>query len=194
MTDIANIIIDWLVEIMLSIGPSAGFFIVILESIIPILPLAVFIALNKISYGAVTGIILSWIGTITGCMISFYIFRKGFSKYLYKDSLKDSKVVIWTKKIANMNFTTLVLLLALPFTPAFAVNIAAGLSKISPKTFLLALLISKISIVYFWGFIGTSFVESIQNPIIILQVIAILIITYFITIIVNGLFKIERKK
>ena len=34
------------------------------------------------------------------------------------------------KSISNINFSNLVILIAIPFSPAFLINIAAGLSKI----------------------------------------------------------------
>ena len=64
-----------------------GFFIVILESIIPMLPLAVFIAINMIAFGNFFGFIISWIGTILGCSLAYSFFRKLRDPILKK--LKD---------------------------------------------------------------------------------------------------------
>ena len=46
--------------------------------------------------------------------------------------------------VSNINITGLVLLVALPFSPAFAINIACGLSKMPFKNFLIAILIGKL--------------------------------------------------
>ena len=45
--------------------------------------------------------------------------------------------------------------------------------------------------VAFWGFIGTSLVESLKNPKIMGIIVIMLIITYIITRIVNKKLKIE---
>ena len=66
-----------------------GFFVIILESMIPILPLALFIAINMIVFGNVLGFFISWLATIIGCSISFWIFRKGLSNKLYKNIEKS---------------------------------------------------------------------------------------------------------
>ena len=76
-------------------------------------------------------------------------------------------------------------ILAVPFTPAFAVNIGAGLSNIKPRKYLLALIIGKIPIVYFWGFIGKSLLESITDPYTIAQILGMLIIAYLVSKLVN---------
>ena len=39
--------------------------------------------------------------------------------------------------------------------------------------------------VYFWGYIGTSLIESIKNPVILLKVGIIVLIMYIISKIVN---------
>lgn len=161
-----------------------GYLIVICESILPFLPLAVFIALNKLVFGDLIGFLISWSGTIIGCIIAFTIFRKGLSAKLYSNVKRENyrKII---DRITNIKFTSLVLITALPFTPAFTVNIAAGLSKISYRKFISAILIAKISIVYFWGYIGTSFIESISDPIILIRIALILFVVYVISKLVN---------
>lgn len=185
MIDLIEKIIDIFSDIMMEIGPISGFIIVVIESIIPILPLAAFIALNMIVFGSILGFIISWIGTVIGCIISFYLFRKGFSKILYKRLKIDSNIKKIMNYVSNINITGLVLLVALPFSPAFAINIACGLSKMPFKNFLIAILIGKLSIVYFWGYIGTGFVESIRNPIILLELMVMLSLTYIITLLIK---------
>ena len=44
-------------------------------------------------------------------------------------------------------------------------NIVAGLSSMRKDKFIVAILISKVFLVLFWGFVGTTFIDSFQNPI-----------------------------
>lgn len=160
-----------------------GSFIVILESIIPALPLAVFIAINIIAFGNFFGFIISWISTIIGCSISFWIFRKLKEKILSKIK-KDSRILKIMRKIGNMDFSHLVVITAMPFTPAFSINIAAGLSEISYKKFLFILIISKLSIIYFWGFVGTTLLESITDIMVIIKILFLICVTFILSKIV----------
>ena len=89
------------------------------------------------------------------------------------------------KKISNLKFEQLVTIIALPFTPAFLINIACGLSNMKYKKFLTAILLGKIFIVYFWGFIGVGLIESIKNPKYLIEVFVMVIIAYIIIKIVN---------
>ncbi len=195
MAEYVNEIVEYLIETSNTCGIFLsvlfGFSLVIIESIIPILPLALFIAINMVILGNVLGFIVSWIGTIMGCSLSFLIFRKGFSKFLYKKVHDDGKAYKLMNAISNISFSKLVLILAIPFTPAFSINIGAGLSKISYKKYLLALLISKLSIIYFWGFIGTTLIESITDITVVVKVLIILIITFILSKIAIKGFNIE---
>ena len=195
MQQIINSIVEFLKQLVEInnplIGFAMGFLVIVLESIIPILPLAVFIALNMMVFGKFIGFILSWVATICGCILAFTIFRKGLSNRLYKKIDNKPKIENLMNKISNIKFTSLVLITALPFTPAFTVNIAAGLSKISYKKFIAAISVAKLSIVYFWGFIGTTLLESVTDIKVILKIGILMLFVYLVSKIVNKKFDIE---
>ncbi len=168
-------------EYMINIGPLFGVIIIIFESIVPVLPLGIFITLNTYAYGLFWGLILSWIGTIIGCMISFMAFRKWFRGFLWKQIRHEDRLIALMNYLTDIKYVKLVLLVAMPFSPAFLINIAAGLSKISLKKFFLAIIVGKTSIVYFWGYIGTGIIESFSNPVILFEIIIILIVAYLVS-------------
>ena len=175
METIITELIDKITSVMGSMGFISGFLLIILESMIPILPLAVFIALNIMTFGSLFGFLISWIATVIGCMISFTLCRK----------LRDK----FKKYINKLSYSNLVILIALPFTPAFAVNIAAGLTDIDAKKYFSALLIGKLPMVYFWGFIGKSLLESITDPYTIAQVVFMVLIAYLVSKVANKFIK-----
>ena len=172
-------------------GALVGCGLILIESIFPVLPLVAFITINFLVFGKLVGFILSWTFTILGCIISYFIFKKGFGNKFEK--LTEDKVTLKNYKhlFKNISVTQLVLLIAMPFTPAFMVNIAAGLVKMDFKKYLIGLIIGKISLVYFWGFIGTSFVDSFKNPIILIKIVILLILSYVVTVLVNKVLKIK---
>ncbi len=166
-------------------GPVLVCFIIFFESILPFIPLSVFITINFLAFGNVVGFILSWIFTIMGCIMSFYIFRKGVQVKFNKIIKNKKTLENFMLKFKDISLGSLVVLIAIPFTPAFLVNIAAGLSKMKFKKFLVALIIGKVSIVYFWGYIGKSLVESFQEPMLLLKIGVIVVATYLISKLVN---------
>lgn len=193
IVELVNNFATYLINIMSHLGPISGIVLIILESILPFLPLSVFIALNGASFGYVFGYIISWFSTCIGCLISFLIFRKifknKFDKLLSKKNVKQIKKI--KKKFSTITFSALVLIIALPFTPAFAVNIAAGLSDMSLRKFMIAILIGKLSITYFWTYIGKSLLESMMDFKTIITVALLLLGAYIISKLVSKKLKIE---
>jgi SNARE-like domain protein len=157
-----------------------GVFAIVLESIIPALPLALFIAINIIAFGNFWGFIISWLSTVAGCTLSFFICRK-FRGFVERKFKNQEKVLGFINRVDEIKFSNLMLIIAMPFTPAFSINIAAGLSKMKYKKYLLALLISKTFIVYFWGYIGSTFLQNITDVDMLIQLGVIVAILFLIS-------------
>lgn len=183
MNKIINDFVTYSTTLLSNYGPIAGIILIIVESIIPILPLSVFITLNMVSYGSIFGFFISWLSTIVGCMISFTLFRSLFRKKLYKflKKKKLDKLENVMKSISNISFSNLVLFIAIPFSPAFLINIAAGLSQIKTNKFFLSLIIGKMIMVYFWGYIGTSLLESLSDITVLFKIAFLLVGAYVLS-------------
>ena len=194
MLDKLQIYLQIIVDYLLQVGLVGGFLLIVLESIIPALPLSVFIGLNIITFGKILGYVISYFGTIVGCMLSFITFRYILKNYLYKIFKEKTRIKIedLMKKMTNIDFNTLVVIIAIPFTPAFLVNIAAGLSNIPIKKYIFALLIGKPFMIYFWGYIGANLLESLKNPIILVKIIVIVLLPYLISKVVEKIINVEK--
>lgn len=193
MREIIDTFINSSTEILVGIGPIAGVIMIMLESMIPVLPLSVFITLNMISFGSVFGFFISWFSTLIGCMLSFYLFRHFFSDKLYcfiKKNEQDKFASIM-KAISNISFSNLVILIAIPFSPSFLINIAAGLSKIKVEKFFLSLIIGKMVMVYFWGYIGTTLLESLTDIAILFKIAGLLVGAFIMSKIVEKKLKVS---
>lgn len=184
MAKISEFILE-LIDKMGIYGPVLSCALIFIESILPFMPLAVFITVNFVAFGNTLGFIISWFFTVLGCIMSFLIFRKGVQGVFNKLTKDKHKLNLFMDKFNNISLGELVIIIAIPFTPAFLVNIAAGLSKMNFKKFLTALLIGKIGLVYFWGFIGTNLIESFEKPFILIKITLIILIAYLISKIVN---------
>ena len=104
---------------------------------------------------------------------------------------KYPKVGKSLKAVKKISFSNLVLIIALPFSPAFLINIACGLSKTDFKKFITAILIGKLSIIYFWGFVSKSLLESITDIKTLIIIGILLIVSYALSKIVNKKLKFE---
>ena len=166
-------------------GPIISCLIIVIESIFPILPLCVFISLNFIVFGQIFGLLISFVCTMLGCCFSFFLCRYAFRDFFENKFRKNVKVNKLMTYMDDIKLKTLVLITAIPFTPAFFINIAAGLSKCTFKKYLYSLLIGKFFMVAFWGFVGSTLVESLKNPIKLVYTAVLVAIAYFISVFVS---------
>ena len=181
MQETINNLVNNMTSFLQSGGYPVGFLIVFLESIFPIVPLPIPIALNLIAFGNVAGFIISYVATILGCFASYILFyylanTKPLKKLL---SNKKFKIESLTNTIKNTSLSRLTVISAIPFTPAFLINIVAGITKMPRRKFVISILVSKLFVVYFWGFIGKSLLESFTD-IKTISTIAIFLIVFYV--------------
>jgi len=130
-------------------------------------------------FGNLLGFTISWIATIIGCTISFFLFRKLKTKIFHHEKIKALYPMV--EKFGNISFEKIVIILAIPFTPAFSINIAAGLSNMSYRKYAFALLISKLFLVYFWGFVGSTLLESITDIGVIVKLMTMVLLAFILS-------------
>lgn len=192
--DVMENLYEWIMNMIQNIGMysiAINCLLIVVESIIPPLPLSLFITILFVNYGSFLGFLISWIFTVIGCVISFYLFQTVFKKFIDRKIRTHEFANKFLKIIDTIKFNNLVLIIAMPFTPAFLVNIVAGVSNMNIKKFLPAILIGKISLVIFWGYIGTTLLESLNNPMVIIKVIILMIAAYVISKVVNKKFNLD---
>jgi len=188
MLETINEFINSLIQYLGASGPILGCILIVVESMLPVLPLCVFITLNCMTFGYILGFIMSWIFTCLGCFISFRICDSKLKGWFDRQVRNKESINKMMKTIENCKVSSLALIVAVPFTPAFLVNIAAGLSDMDTKKFMTGICIGKFFMVYFWAFIGTNLVQSLTNPIILIKVGIMLLIAYIFSKIVSKKF------
>ena len=84
-------------------------------------------------------------------------------------------------KFQKISFSSLVLVISLPFTPAFLVNIICGIARVSKRKFLFSIFIGKVFMILFWGYVSKSLIESMTDINTIIIVSLMLIVAYVIS-------------
>ena len=193
---ILQIIDTFITDLLNSLGalaPILACLLMMVESMLPIMPLAVFITVNFYYFGTVPGFLISWILTSFSCYLSFRLCRTKNKKYFdnMMNKKEHKKLKKMMKVINDLRLEQLALLIAIPFTPAFIVNIAAGLSNMDDKKFIVSIVIGKIFMVYFWGFIGTSLLDSLKDPSVLIKIAVALLLEFALSKIINKKFRLE---
>ncbi len=185
--DLVNYIIEFSTEYISKGGPFFGFLLVFSECFFPMLPLSVFVTLNVNAFGLVGGCLISWMATCLGSFICYLLFRylesKISEKFLNKKLVK--KIVKATDKFKKVKFTELVLIITLPFTPSFLVNILCGITRMKKEKFICSLLVGKAFSISFWGYIGKTFIDSITDLHSIIYILVALGIAYIVSKVIS---------
>ena len=191
--EFVNTIVENVMNDLGAFAPILACFLIVIESIFPILPLSLFITVNAYYMGYVPGFIVSYVLTCVGCYISYLFCSNKLKKHYYNmlDKSEHKKLKRITKQIQKLKLEELTLIVAMPFTPAFLVNIAAGLVGIDKKKYIISIIIGKISLVVFWEFIGTSLIESINNPVTLIEIGLFMLVAFIISKIVSKKFRME---
>ncbi len=194
MSELFNVFYEFIMSTIDALGvygPLLGCVFIILESIIPPLPLFVFITINFVAFGKILGFIISWVCTCIGCMLSYYLVKRFLRNWIV-DKIKNINLLTKCMNyIENLSLSKVTVILSIPFTPAFMINIAAGLCNMDLKKYMTAILISKIFLVYFWGVVGTGLLESLHNPTSIITVIVMMAVAYIFSVIIKKMLKID---
>ena len=159
--------------------------LIILEPLLPFLPMFIFVTINLLVFGYVLGFIISYVCSVLGCLLFYILVSKLFSNKAYKFYKDRKKVNSLVQRYKGIKLETLTTIIAMPFTPAFLINLFAALSKMPLKKYMTAEIIAKIFITIFWGFIGCNLIKCFENPRYLIVIISMLFIGYVISRFIN---------
>lgn len=139
-----------------TIGPIAPLIFILLQmsqTIIPFIPASLIVPIGLFIFGMSSGVLLSFIGIISGSIINFGLARK-FGRPLVEmitSKKKLNKYIGWTED--NTRFNRLFAFgMIFPFTPSDFFCYLAGLSEITFKRYLLIISFSTLSTLFIFSF------------------------------------------
>lgn len=164
-----------------SLGPMISILIPFLKSFIPPMPTVVVLGVNAAVYGLWVGFLYSYIGIIGGSLVAFVLIRK-LSQHRYLKRLTSRPNVDRTRRwIMKNGFTYIFLLSLFPVGPFTMLNIAAGLSGIRFRSFLIAILFGRGVMVFAVSFIGADLALYWEKPWYIALVVLFIVVCLVIS-------------
>ena len=161
-------------------GYIPGFIMLYLRAIVPVLPLTLYVVLLIHAYGLFPGIIISWLGIVSGTFTVFLICKKFVNTIRMKKLKSRKSVQRLISFIDRQGLIPLFVLLCFPFTPNTLINIIASLSHIKIKYYFFVLVISKLISITILGVMGKEIFTIFTNPLIALIMIVLLVVLWFI--------------
>ncbi|MCG1146422.1 TVP38/TMEM64 family protein [Staphylococcus epidermidis] len=162
-------------------GYIPGFIMLYLRAIVPVLPLTLYVVLLIHAYGLFPGIIISWLGIVSGTFTVFLNCKKFVNTIRMKKLKSRKSVQRLISFIDRQGLIPLFILLCFPFTPNTLINIIASLSHIKIKYYFLVLVISKLISITILGVMGKEIFTIFTNPLRALIMIVLLVVLWFIS-------------
>lgn len=164
--------IELFLERFRSMGPLPGILLTFLKSFVPPLPTIVLVGANAAIYGMWLGFLYSWIGLVTGSLVTFLLIRKAAETPVmlrWAAKPKVRKAMIWARR---NGFSFVFLLSMLPIGPFVVINMAAGLTRMSAVSFGAAVALGKAVMVFCVSYIGTHLSDFAAQPVKLLGIAA----------------------
>lgn len=124
-------------------APLVAFILFMIQAILPVFPYVLLAAAGGILFGFKLGVLLSWLGALTGACLAYWMCRLlGYSQFLqrfytrmgYDVGRLDSSMAFWTIIIARI----------VPIVPTPIINAAAALGGVSFPNFVASSAIGKM--------------------------------------------------
>lgn len=181
-------------EYFRSFGPLPGIVLTFLKSFIPPLPTLVIVGVNAAVYGLWLGFLYSWVGIVSGCVVTFLIVRKVAQHRYFVRMAQKPKIEKSMKWVRRNAFSYVFLLSIFPFGPFVIVNIAAALSGMRLRSFFIAAAFGKAIMVFSVSYIGYDLERYIRNPIEIVYVVMFIVLSLLISKKIEAYFSKEENE
>lgn len=145
------------------LGVIGGFILSFIENFFPPLPIIAIVIANVTSFGTVVGFLISFTGHFLGAYSLFLLIRIFLKPRILKKLKPESRILKFEKWFSNRTFHSLLVILSLPFFPYFFINVAAALSDISKRAYMIALLVGNFFMVLYLSLVGVSVRSAIES-------------------------------
>lgn len=168
-------------------GILVFFMLTLLQVVILPIPAAVTILLGVLIYGPTVSFIVSTLGTIAGSVICFLL-GKFFGYKVVTWIIGEEKAKKYTKLISDKGKIPFIVMMLFPFFPDDILCMAAGLTKMTFKFFIIAVSLSRPVMIAFFSYFGTGEIIPFRGWGIPIW-ISIFVFTLFIIYLINFLLK-----
>lgn len=178
--------ITHLIEHYSSLGLIVGFLWPFIDSYIAMFPLILIVTVNVNAFGFWEGFLVSYIGSVTGTIGMFFLVRhfghKLARKILYRPG-KNNRLMSW---VDEAGFGPFFLLISLPFTPSFLLNVFTAISRVKTSSYLPASILGKFIMILTISYIGNDIKSYGEHPIKLLVPLVLLGLLWKVGKLVEG--------
>jgi uncharacterized membrane protein YdjX (TVP38/TMEM64 family) len=140
-------------------APLMVFLLFIIQAMLPVFPYVIMAATAGFLFGFQQGIVLSWLGALTGACLAYWLCRwfgdrsflnKCYSRFGYDMGKFNPRFAFWTIIIARI----------IPVVPTPLINVGAALGGVPFPTFLVSSAIGKIPTAVLYTGLGLALFQA----------------------------------
>lgn len=161
------------IALLISIGLN------VIISVLGVVPSVFLTAANLAVFGFWEGMAVSFLGEAVGAVMSFVLYRKGFSKLADTKGFNHPKVKNLLSAEGKESFLLILALRLLPFVPSGIVTFIAAVGKTSLLVFAAASSIGKIPAILIEGYSVYQVIQWTWEGKLIMTVMAVVLIVWF---------------
>ena len=151
-------------------APLMSILLMVTQAIVAPLPAFLVTAANGMIFGKFWGAVISWIGALSGALVSFYIARL-FADVALRKIVRHQKAVEFIRHTGKKRgFYVIFLARLIPFISFDIISYMAGLSGIRPWAFILATAFGMLPATIIYTFMGRQFLTMEENSPILLTI------------------------
>ena len=170
-------------------APLMSVLLMITQAIVAPIPAFLVTAANGMVFGRFWGVLISWIGALTGALTSFYIARL-FGNMALMKIVRNQKTVEFIRHAGEKRgFYVILLSRLLPFISFDIISYMAGLSGIRPWAFILGTALGMLPATIIYTFFGHEIPVMEENFPILLTYTVVFIFILVVFSLVQGIRK-----
>lgn len=176
--------VDAIVEYIESFGSTAiilTFLFITVQAFFPYVPFIVLAGVSVLLFGLWGGFLLSWLATSTGAVLAFFTARYIARGWAERKVLNLPVVQKFNTFVTKKGFLTIFFFRLSAVVPSSVINLAAAISSINRKNFILATFLGNLPITFAESWLGHYFIhlEKLNwKFVVIIAVVLLLFILY----------------
>jgi uncharacterized membrane protein YdjX (TVP38/TMEM64 family) len=166
-----------------SFGPYSvvfGMLAVLAQTLFPFLPFVIVAGANVLAFGLAWGFAINYAMSCAGAILAFYLARYYAHDWVEGKLSRYPLIHEFSRKMESGGFFYVAAGRLVPVLPSFAINLAAGSSKMRFRHFFAGTLLGKLPMVYMESALVHDLMHLKHNRGRLLVILAILLLLFFI--------------
>ena len=136
---------------------------IVIQTFFPVVPFVLLAGANVIAFGLWFGFSISWVSAVAAALSNFLIARYALRDWAESKMGHHQFVRKLNNQAETKGFWIILFSRLIPVLPSSAINTAAGISKVSFRSFFFATILGKLPAVFFESILGHFVINWEEN-------------------------------